>query len=160
MHSKATAISNQQTFTIVFLKDDDNDKSIKYFALKTTWKTYLTIRKSKSASSGYSVSARPLHGSDEDEDEDGSDEGHNEKLEQSHRLIIRMQARNQKEYQRKVSAMENGSKYNSESYISSQVLRDKAGRDLTRDEIKALKRHMPVSYIHYSLKTLNKSIPR
>lgn len=125
LNAKASAISAQQTFTIVDVSDElGAGKAVhKAFALMTTWKTFVTIKPSDKTKIGYAAFANPI-------DHDGQSDGH--------RLIIRMQARNQKSYQQKATAMNTKTKYN-DKYISSQVLRDKAGRDLSKDEIRFLK---------------------
>lgn len=143
LNAKSAAISAQQTFRIVELsKNDEKEKEksgnerpdFKQFALMTTWKTYVNIKPSDKTKIGYAASADPIT-SGKDKSSDSN----------SHKLIIRMQARNQKSYQRKVLAMSNGSKYG-ENYISRQVLENKAGRELDKDEVKFLKQAYAGTY--------------
>lgn len=134
--AKALAIGAPQTFTIVAFPDDDDEPVKNTWAIETTWNTRLSVTESADKESQYYTVA-----ASEDKDD-----------ERASRFVLRIHAQYQQEYKKKFARGEIGNgKSVDESYISSRVLKEKAGRELTRDEIKMLKKAYAEGHLNEAL---------
>lgn len=130
LSAKSTAISAQQMFIIVPIDDeseDTHDDDRKRFRLyNSAWDKFVSISSDKIGSTTKYVvkAAKDLD---------------SETLDPGSIFVIRMQAKYQKGFHERLAKSLNGSNFN-EDYISSRTLKEKAGKDLSREEIKKLKK--------------------
>lgn len=120
LSGKATAISKPQYFKLI---PQNLNKFERYtlWKIQTSWGQYIQLTPNEHKESRFDV--RTLDRADED--------GCN--------FVIRIHAKYQRDFDKLKKAAANDGKIIDEKYISSKVLRERAKRDLTKEEIKTLK---------------------
>ncbi|VVT57030.1 uncharacterized protein SAPINGB_P005499 [Magnusiomyces paraingens] len=135
--AKATAIGAPQTFTVIRA---GTLIGAPVWRLCNTWGKYIRVVPLKSKDGpGYGIDAL----AEEEEKEDDENENENENNDGASLFVLRVQAQYQSEYKQQFARGATtavAGKSLDEDYISSKVLREKAGRELTREEIKMLKK--------------------